>query len=353
MSTRQLELVALAGFVAAAAFAVTRPNEKPTREEGEPTPITALDAIPSEAAFVATIDLPRVRESTIGGALTANGRELPGIGRIDELCGFDPTGRIERLALAFPSGGPNDEEFGVVAIGKFTAEEIVRCAIKTLETRGGRPVTTRIGSFQAVRDRGQSAGEIAVRDGGPVLLAGGGYLRDMIDAADGRTTSMKSNGAHRALRQMVEAGGAVTATWVAPKNWFEKLAGAEAARISPLAKVSSAAFRLDFAPKLEARAVIRCSDTGACQDVGDFIEGFREHELAPMARNELGIELGDDKLGVVTDDDRVLVALLLDPKEATAAFARAVTLALEPPPPPAPSGSAAVPKPDEIIEPKR
>ena len=48
-----------------------------------------------------------------------------------------------------------------------------------------------------------TGGEIAVRKGGPVLLGAGTYLRAMIDAAEGRTPTIRSSVAHTHLAREI------------------------------------------------------------------------------------------------------------------------------------------------------
>ncbi len=342
MTPRHLEAAALAGFVAAAIFAATR-TPHPGSRGPEPT-LDALDALPADAALVALIDLQRARQSALGRALTASGREIPGLGRIDDLCGFDPTERLRQIGVAFPPSARSEREIGVVAVGSFEESEIALCARTTIERRGGTPVATRVGSFVTVRDAGDpDGGEIAVRRG-LAMLGGGGYLRQLVDVADGRLPSARSNGTHRALRTAVETGGVVQGSWIAPSGWFEEVAGPDAA-LSPLAKVTAGAFRIDFAPNIDGRLVIRCSDTGACTAVAEFLQGFRDHDVAPWARRTLGLELDDERLAVALDQGDVLVALRLDPAEATAAMARVLAGPDEAPAPhPAPTLA-----PDEIL----
>ena len=77
-------------------------------------------------------------------------------------------------------------DFGLIASGKIDEKALITCASKVIEGRGGMPSVTTIGSFRTVRDTSLSegGGEIAVRDGGPLLLGAGSYLRAMIDTAE-------------------------------------------------------------------------------------------------------------------------------------------------------------------------
>jgi hypothetical protein len=116
--------------------------------------------------------------------------------------------------------GPEAEvELGLAAVGDFDAAAVADCAAAIVRLHGGDPVRTTLGGFLTVRDRGgASEGEVAARDGGPVLLSGGRYLRDMIDAAEGRSPSLRSEARHRALREAVGVDAALVVSWIAPRR---------------------------------------------------------------------------------------------------------------------------------------
>ena len=116
----------------------------------------ALDAVPSGALLVAVADLAALRASPIGGPLLREGREIEGLGKVRDVCGFDPIDQLDEIALAIPAAGDSGD-FGVVAAGAVDGDALLACASKVIEARGGQPVVTSIGSFRSVRDAGLTA----------------------------------------------------------------------------------------------------------------------------------------------------------------------------------------------------
>lgn len=161
---------------------------------------TALDAIPGGALLVARGDLSKLRKTPLAQVLLGEGREIPGLGKVRDVCGMDPLDAMHELVLAIPAAG-EEGDFGIAASGDVDDDALVACASKVIEARGGRPVVTPIGEFRCVRDATLAAtgGEIAVRKGGPVLLGAGPYLRAMIDAVEGRGPTIRSSVAHSKL----------------------------------------------------------------------------------------------------------------------------------------------------------
>ncbi len=243
----------------------------------EPAP-RAVDAVPAGAGFVLTIDVARLRETELGRSLLSAGRELPGVGRLDAICGFDPSESVREIAIASPSVSP---ELGIVAIGDFSAERIAGCAEAVVRRRGGTPVTTSIDEFTTVRDRGGTAGEIAVRAGGPALLGGGHYLRDMIDASAGKAPSFARDDTHRELRRRLGEDAALLASWQLDEGFLERATGEPDARLSPLAQVRGAAVRVDAASTIVVRAVLSCPTKTACSEVASVLRDA-SREFGPL-----------------------------------------------------------------------
>lgn len=248
-----------------------------------------LADLPAGAELEAVVNLDRLRQSPLGATLTNDGRMLPGIGRLNDVCGFDPSRQIRALGVTI-AAAPNARvpDFGVAATGEFSARRISACARAVIRRRGGVPVQTRIGSFLAVRDEKGHGGEIAVRDGGPVLLGAGSYLLAMIDAADGRAPAASSDEFQAALQRAVGERGTLVVSAVLPADWPERWAGAELGRASGLSKVRAIALRLDLAPSVEARAVIGCSAVPSCQAVRRVLDQLVADWLTPRLEHALG-----------------------------------------------------------------
>ena len=69
----------------------------------------ALDAIPSGALLVATADLAALRGSPAGAPFLREGREIPGLGKVKDVCGFDPMDTLTEVAVAIPAAGEAGE----------------------------------------------------------------------------------------------------------------------------------------------------------------------------------------------------------------------------------------------------
>lgn len=164
----------------------------------------ALDAVPSGALLLLTLDLKGLRASPLGSALAGPARST-WLGDVKATCGFEPLDALTELAVVVPLNG-RDGEFGIVGAGDVDAEAIAACASKVIEARGGKPAKTKLGSFTSVRDVGpgsQGSGEIAVKPGGPLLIGSGDAMRSLVDASDGQVASIRSDQAHAALRNAV------------------------------------------------------------------------------------------------------------------------------------------------------
>ena len=289
MQTRARNALVLAGFavVAAAGLAWTWSHRRSPDLRAR-----AIDAIPNGALLVATADLAALRASPVGGRVLQRGREIQGLGKVRDVCGFDPMDSLAELALAIPAAGePGD--FGVVGAGPVDDEALLACAAKVIEARGGRAVVTRIGGFQTVRDADlpTAGGEIAVRKGGPVLLGGGAYLRAMIDAADGRSPTIRASVAHAELSRVV-GDAAVRLTVVFTPEQRETLAAelrSAGATRSPASSLVAAAIGVRLGAVMALHGVLACEDPGPCGALAGDLRAARDERAADMATRLIGV----------------------------------------------------------------
>ena len=105
----------------------------------------AIDAVPAGALLVATADLAALRASPVGAPFLREGREIPGLGKVRDVCGFDPMDTLTEVAVAIPAQGDTGE-FGLVASGPIDDEALLACASKVIEARCGRAETTTLRS---------------------------------------------------------------------------------------------------------------------------------------------------------------------------------------------------------------
>jgi hypothetical protein len=334
----------------------------------------SLDAIPSGALLVATADLTALRASPVGAPFLREGREIPGLGKVRDVCGFDPIDTLTEFALAIPAAGDTGE-FGLSAAGDVDAEALLSCAAKVIEARGGRPVITSIGSFRSVRDvaAGASSGEIAVRRGGPLLLGGGAYLRAMIDAADSRTPSIRSSVAHTRLAGEI-GGASVRVTVVLTPDQRKALAEEltnSGETGSPATSIAAGALGAKLGPSVELHAVIACDSEAAAKSLAVTLKTARDDRASDFATRLVGWSAVLEQLQIEPKGLLIHARVSVPADQAVPLAERLVTLRSfrhpmpeEPPTPiqPAPSGSpsaappspatsGAAPRPDEVIAP--
>jgi hypothetical protein len=261
----------------------------------------ALDAVPSGALLVARADLAALRASPVGAPFLREGRDIPGLGKVRDVCGFDPLDTLSEAVLAVPAAGDTGE-FGLAASGPVDDDAVIACAAKVIEARGGRPVVTTMGSFRSVRDAAlaTAGGEIAVRKGGPLLLGAGTYLRSMIDAADGRAPSVRSSRAHAALAHEVE-GASVRITVVLSPEQRRTLADelqAAGATGSPAGAIAGGALGVTMGPLVGLHGVISCDDAAASDKLAGSFEKARQDRAGDPFLRLVGLGAALERLTI-------------------------------------------------------
>ncbi len=286
-STRQaLAFAAVVAATAAGLVAVAR-----SRRPHDPG-AHALDAVPAGALLVATADLAALRASPVGVPFLKEGREIPGLGKVRDVCGFDPMDTLTEVAVVIPAGG-DAGEFGLVAAGPIDDEKLLSCASKIIDARGGHAVTSPLGSFRSVRDATLSGGggEIAVRPGGLLVLGAGDYLRRMIDAADGRTPTVRASVGHAFLgRQIGDASVRVTVV-LSPeqrRTLAEELENVGAPG-SPAASILAGALGVTLGPTVGVHAVVTCQDAAACASLARSLGEARDARTKGLTDRLAGI----------------------------------------------------------------
>jgi hypothetical protein len=315
------------------------------RQKGSPDLAShALDAIPAGALLVASADLDALRASPVGAPFLREGREIPGVGKVKDVCGFDPMDTLSEVALAIPASG-DAGEFGVVAAGKIDDEAILACAAKVIEARGGHAMVTPIGGFRTVRDSGlPGGGEIAVRKGGPLLLGAGSYLRAMIDAADGRAGSIRSSVAHSQLGKQID-GGAVRVTVVLSpdqrKSLVEELA-IDGAKDSPAASVVAGALGVKLGPRVALHGVIACEQADACARFATVLKAARDARANDYATRLVGFSTVLEQLTIEPAGELIHLRVELDAEQAATLADRVLKLR---------GVSHPMPNPDDVMPP--
>jgi hypothetical protein len=310
----------VAGALALAGVVLLRPWSRAAK-----TPPTApLAVIPAGAAFVAQIDLARLRKSALGTQLFSRG--LRHFAAPTASAAFQPLRDVDEVVVAVAGDArlsrtgaapfePN--AVAVVAAGRFNGKAAADAAVQGIRARGGEPVRTKLGSFESVRDL-RASGEVAARDG-LVVLSDGAYLRAVLAAAEGqRTDGSEAERArdrvHVELRRTFGKGAPVTATLTLPDGWLEAMLGDAEVRRSPLALVRSAALRANAGETLELDALFVCASSDDCARVAKFLID---------ARSDLERALGHEALRGLRrvgeqDGPRVELSLSLSERELSA-----------------------------------
>jgi hypothetical protein len=241
------------------------------------------------AELVVTANFGRLRELGFGSWWAAKERELTGVGKLSDVCRFDPTLSLRELSVNVPLLGADDLELGFVAAGEFAGAAVADCAGAVVARRGGHPSRGRVGSFTTVADPDHSSwGEIAVRDGGPVLLGRGAYLHDLVEAAEGRLGARDTDRDHKALRSALGPGGAVVISWVPQKDSTRTWLGEAGLDEDALAGLRGAAARVDFASDLVLELVVSCPDAKLCAALEEELRKLGRRVLAPWLELWLG-----------------------------------------------------------------
>lgn len=281
---------------------------------------SSLDALPDGALLVATADVATLRKSNMFAPIFNESGEIPGLGNVKDVCGFDPLERVTDVAVGIPATG-GDGDFGVVASGKIDAESLLSCAGKVIEARGGRPVVNPIGSFRSVRDASARSGgaEIAARDGGPILLGAGTYLRAMIDAADARIPRVTTDLLHERLSQQIGAG-ALRATVVLTAEQRRTL-NEELARGGAEGSPASAMIGLGLAVSIDTRVglsgVVACDAAQPCADLGRTFDARRMSQADDPLMRLIGAKPLLERMTIAAEGTKIAARVDMSSEEAT------------------------------------
>jgi hypothetical protein len=288
----------------------------------------ALDAVPNGALLVASADLDALRASPVGAPFLREGREIPGLGKVRDVCGFDPMDTLSEVAISIPAAGDSGD-FGLAASGKIDDEALLACAAKVIEARGGKAVVTPVGGFRVVRDAaGAGSGEIAVKKGGPLLLGGGAYLRAMIDTADGRAPSIRRSVAHSLLGKAIGEGAVRVTVVLTPEQrqaLVDELESGGAAG-SPAASVSAGALGVQLGPVVALHGVIACDDPGACARFAVSIKAARDARAADFGTRLVGIGAVLEQLQIEPQGDMIQLRVAVPAEQAATLLDRVLKL---------------------------
>jgi hypothetical protein len=282
----------------------------------------AFDAVPNGALLLATADLTAVRSSSVGVPFLKEGREIPGVGKVKDVCGFDPVDTLTEIVVAIPAKDDSGD-FGLVAVGKVDDNAILACASKVIEARGGRPIVTKIGSFRTVHDGSlpTPGGEIAVKKGGPLLLGGGAYLRAMIDAADGRVANIRRSLAHANLaRELSE--GAIKLTFVLSPEQRRSISE----QVDRASSIQAGGAAMELGPMVKLHALLACETEDACAELAKSLTAVKQARAGDMAVRMVGFGSVLDRLSIEPSGKLVHLRVAVPADEATTLADRLLAL---------------------------
>lgn len=310
-------LFVAAAFVAAGSIAISARKTEP------PKPMSPLMAAPADSMLVVTVDLERLRSSPVLAPLVQEGRELPGVGKLEEVCGFDPVGSLREIAFAMPSGEGDD--LGVIATGPIEAEAFLRCASHVIDRRGGKFVIETDGSFTLVRDwHGNQGGTIAVRNGGPVLLGEGELLKAMMRAAEGKAPNALST-PHPELRE--RAGeGAIVASLVIPNAMKEVVRAELGGEDVPALRVETAAATLSADPAFRIGVLANCDSPEPCAELAGSLREARDEKAGELGARLVGLGKLLSRLRIEAEEKSLVARLDLPAEEASELVDRLMAL---------------------------
>ncbi|HEY8943729.1 MAG TPA: hypothetical protein VIM73_05680 [Polyangiaceae bacterium] len=272
-------------------------SSSPTRALRPPVTADGARILLPDAALLVTLDLEALGRSEWGKRALA---ELPstlagsGVGR---RCAAEQLERVRSLALAVPTEeAGRGFEVGLVADGAFEAEETAACAAELVTARGGEVALSRLNDFDVVRDR-RGGGELAIRDGGPLILSGGTFFRELVERVavlgERKRASEEEDvraRLHAALR--ARAGEApLLATWVLAPGWLERWLAEPQFAASPLARIRTVVVRGEADQRLRIRAELSVEDDASAEQLrvfaGQLVRDFGL--LTPPAHSDFQI----------------------------------------------------------------
>ncbi|MEO8876297.1 MAG: hypothetical protein ABI461_11970 [Polyangiaceae bacterium] len=308
LTTRKRNALVLSGVVIAAAASFVLFG----RSSGK-SGSSVLDAIPADAFLVATFDIAALRNCPLAAPLAPFVAKL-GASEVEAQCGFEPIARVDQLAVAIPEG--QDGEFGILAHGNLSREEMSKCASAVISARGGSPAEAKSGNFSLVSDATSALGtpsKIGWDDSGLVLIGRGGWFGEMMDASLARRPRITSNAAHTELREALGKSRLVTITTTLPAALRRKIerqmqsdSEGENAMMQGVLGVGAAGIAVGITgDQTEIVLELRCDTTDACTQVQTLIAKKKADWSANLTFRAFGIAALMDALELQVDGQKL------------------------------------------------
>ena len=265
----------------------TPADAAPPPRESVALPMT-LRAIPRDAPLIVSLDLEAPNAGSLRSLLFDPEREIAGIGRLRDVCDYDPSPEIQALTIAALKSAPAEPKspaFAIVAAGDFDQQKLAHCIERLLQSKGGSAERQRSGSMTLIRDQRGSEAEIALLDQGLVLVSARDHLRQMLQALDGDAGNAGDNATHRSLREAIGGQAPLIGTLAFQSGWLRQLFEDEDVDRSPLASLRGAALRLDLADGVGLDALFRCERAADTTPLQAFLNDLRA-EFGPLLRQQ-------------------------------------------------------------------
>lgn len=324
------------GVVAAAGAFVVFRGGSGSAGDGDPA-----SAIPKESFLAATIDLAELRRSPVYDAVFgkdgAGAEKALGVGKLADACGFDPLGRVGRLAVAVPEEGDSGD-FGIAAKITVSRDEIAKC---TRGVSSGEP--KEVGSFGVVETDGKGRASLAYGKDGLLVVSRGRWFGAMLAAAEGAHPSIAASQEHQAIRTSLtrrEGWSAPTIVMSAllPADLREKLRhemraelgsqDSSAAAMGGVLGVSGVGVALRTGSRMELAAELVCDTPDACTAVEKLIQKKRLDLSKELSLRMIGLGPLVDSLDTAKEDagKRVRVTAHADARQLADTIERLLRL---------------------------
>ncbi|MGH7284448.1 MAG: hypothetical protein ACRELY_23230, partial [Polyangiaceae bacterium] len=223
-----------------------------------------------------------------------------------------------------------------LARGALTKDEMSKCASAVISSRGGSPSQSEADGFSIVSDASSELplpSKVAWNGEGLVLVGRGGWLTQMIEAANGKRPRIDTNAQHAELRSALGKGRLLLATATLPQALRKKIekefqgdAEGENDMMRGVLGVSAAGIALGTtAGTTEIAIELRCDDEDACMQVEKLFAkkknewsqniGYRLVGIGALM-DDLVVKVEGKKLHATahlpTDDARRLIERLLE-----------------------------------------
>jgi hypothetical protein len=158
-------------------------------------------------------------------------RRALGVTALADACGFDPTTRVQRVAVSIPEEGDRGE-FGVAAQVEVSRDELESCTRSLAEKRGAKAETHDVGTFVVLEDAssGSARPRLAYGRGGLLVVGKGTWFDAMLGAADRTKPGLRDAAQHMALRSSLTSregfrSPTLVATAILPRSLRDRLKG--------------------------------------------------------------------------------------------------------------------------------